>query len=148
MHCNISCILFIYGKLIVYGKFFASPYSRFLSSRYKAWSENILIKKLNFELVFKFVGKNTPSMKNTIFGKIQIIKFFTIPKISYRTNIVKLSSKRLKMLITLFFKFVWNGKDKVKRAAVINNYKMGGLRITRLRIIHLLSYINSQRIVH
>ena len=71
---------------------------------------------LNFDHIIKSVKKtlNLWKWRNlTICGKIQIIKTFIIPKISYRTNIINLGPKRLKEINSLLFNFIWNGKDKL-----------------------------------
>lgn len=41
----------------------------------------------------------------------------------------------------MFFKFVWNGSEKVKRTTLINNYENGGLKMINLKI-----YIDSLKI--
>jgi hypothetical protein len=36
----------------------------------------------------------------------------------------------IKELNTILVKFLWNGKDKVTRLSVINNYEQGGFKMT------------------
>ena len=48
----------------------------------------------------------------------------------------------LKKLNTILFNFLWNGKDKIKRLALIGDYSDGGLNMP-----HLESTIKTQRIM-
>ena len=86
---------------------------------------NGLREKLNFENVKRCIETtlNLWKWRNlTIFGKVQIIKSFVLPKISYRTNVINLSEQKIKEINHLLFRFLWKGKDKIKRLAVINEY--------------------------
>ena len=40
------------------------------------------------------------------------------------------------------FQFIWNGKDKIKRSVLTNDYEKGGLKMTNLEL-----YIKAQQII-
>ena len=61
-----------------------------------------------------------------MFGKVQIIKAFVVPKISYCTNIISLNTEKLNEINSLLFRFLWKDNDKIKRSVVVNNYELGG----------------------
>ena len=74
-----------------------------------------------------------------------MIKSLAIPKIPYRVTSVTLIScnkESLKKFNTLLYSFVWRGKDKVKRSALINPIEKGGLNIPDID-----SMIKTQRIM-
>ena len=78
----------------------------------------------------------------TLLGKIQIIKSFAIPKILYRLSLVSTNKTFVKEVNQVLYNFVWKGKDKVKRLALINSVENGGLNMP-----HIESLIDTQRIV-
>ena len=75
-----------------------------------------------------------------MFGKIQIIKTFVVPKISYCTNIISLNTEKLNEINPLLFRFLWKGNDKIKRSVVVNSYEQG-----RLKMTHNESHIKAQK---
>ena len=100
---------------------------------------------LNFDGVIQSIANTLKLWKwrnLTLFGRIQIIKTFIIPKLCYRTNIIILDASLLKEINRLLFQFIWNGKDKIKRSVLINNYDKGGLKM-----FHIDSYIKAQQII-
>ena len=58
-----------------------------------------------------------------------IIKSFLIPKFVYISSLLPTPKKFVKELNQLIFKFLWNGKDKIRRVSVISNYEEGGIKI-------------------
>ena len=68
----------------------------------------------------------------SLLGKIQIVKTFSIPKIMYRASIIPLSKELIKEANSVIYEFIWNGKDKVKRHALISDIKNGGLRMLNI----------------
>ena len=64
----------------------------------------------------------------TPFGKICIIKSLALSKLSHLALVIpSLSGQRLKVLNTMFFKFLWDNKpDKICRKDVIKPVKNGG----------------------
>ena len=63
-------------------------------------------------------------------GKIQIIKSFATPKILYRLSLVSANKTFIKEVNQVLYNFVWKGKDKVTRLALINSVENGGLNMT------------------
>jgi len=53
--------------------------------------------------------------KLSILGKIQIIKTFAIPKLMFRASI---PNEIVKEVNSVFYNFIWNGKDRKKASAV------------------------------
>ena len=56
----------------------------------------------------------------SLLGRIQIM---------YRASVIPLSKELIKEANSIFYGFIWNGKDKVKRHALICDIKNGGLRM-------------------
>ena len=77
-----------------------------------------------------------------MFGKVQIIKTFVVPKISYCTNIISLNTEKLNEINSLLFRFLWKGNNKIKRSVVVNSYEQGG----GVKMTHLESHIKAQKI--
>ena len=59
----------------------------------------------------------------SLLGKIQIVKIFAVPKIMYRASVIPLSKELIKEANSIIYDFIWNGKDKVKRHALISDIK-------------------------
>ena len=65
----------------------------------------------------------------TIIGKIQIVKSFAIPKFMSKAAVIFVSNDLVKEVNKELYHFIWNGKDKVKRVALINDIEDGGLKM-------------------
>ena len=107
--------------------------------------DQLLSDKLNFNTIIKSIRDllNSWNWRGlTLLGKIQIIKSFAIPKILYRLSLVSANKTFIKEINQVLFNFVWKGKDKVKRLALINSVENGGLNMP-----HIESLIDTQRIV-
>ena len=65
----------------------------------------------------------------SLLGRIQIIKTFAIPKLTYRASVLPISIDLIKEADSLFYYFIWNGKDKVKRNVMILEVEKGGLNM-------------------
>ena len=63
----------------------------------------------------------------TIIGRIQIVKTFIIPIFLYRTRLISVNMEFVKGVNKVIFDFIWKGKDKVKRSALISDIEYGGL---------------------
>lgn len=101
--------------------------------------------ELNFDAILKSLKKtlNGWQWRNlTVFGKIQIIKTFAMPKLMFRASVLNPDKEFLKKINSVMFNFLWNGKDKIKRLALISEYKDGGLKMP-----HVESAIKTQRII-
>ena len=83
------------------------------------------------------------SRKLTLIGKITIIKTLILPLFIHLFSALPNPSTRLiKTLETLLFKFIWDGKnDKIKRNTLICNYDEGGLKM-----VHIPSFIDYLKI--
>ena len=86
----------------------------------------------------------------SLYGKVTIIKSFFIPKFVYISSLLPTPKKFIKELNQLIFKFLWNGKDKIRRVSVISNYEEGGIKmvdvdsmIISLRLAWLKRIFNS-----
>ena len=65
----------------------------------------------------------------SLLGRIQIIKTFAIPKLMYRASVLPISKDLIKEADSLFYYFIWNGKDKVKRNVMTSEDEKGGLNM-------------------
>ena len=105
-----------------------------------------LKQELNFDATIKSLKKtlNNWQWRNlTISGKIQIIKTFAMPKFIYRASVLTLDKQAIKNVNSVIYNFLWNGKpDKIKRLALISDYKDSGLKMP-----HIESLIQTQRIM-
>ena len=78
----------------------------------------------------------------TIVRRIQIVKTFIIPIFLYRASLISVNREFVKDVSKIIFDFIWKGKDKIKRAALISDVEDGGLKAP-----HLDSIIETQRIL-
>ena len=78
----------------------------------------------------------------TLYGKIQVVKTFVIPKFMFRASLMCSTKKVMKELNSIIYRFIWKGRDKIKRLALISDYKSGGLRMP-----HIKTLIDTQRII-
>ena len=107
--------------------------------------DQTLWRKLNFDETLKTIKErlNFWNSRNlTVLGSIQIIKSFVIPVFMYRAGLVCSHKEIVKEINKIIFNFIWKGKDKVKRSALISDVENGGLRAP-----HLESIIKAQRIM-
>ena len=65
----------------------------------------------------------------TLLGKITIIKSLVLPIISYSATNCETPPWVIKEVTSLFYKFLWNSSDKVKRASIIGKINQGGLNM-------------------
>ena len=100
---------------------------------------------LNFRQTLKDTKKSV-NMWNwrglSLLGKIQIVKTFAVPKIMYRASVIPISKELIKEANSIIYGFIWNGKDKVKRHALISDIKNGGLRM-----LDIESLIKAKRVM-
>ena len=77
----------------------------------------------------------------TPIGKITVIKSLLVSKLTHVFSALpNPPEKIIKSLNDLFFEFIWNGKDKIKRSVIIKEYQDGGLRMLNLK-----AFINAQK---
>ena len=102
-------------------------------------------KKANFEATLESI-KRTLSMRKwrglTLIGKIQIVKSFAVPKFMSKASLIYVLNDLIQAGNKEFFNFIWKGKDKIKRFALINDIEYGGLKMMDLE-----SMIREQRIM-
>ena len=113
---------------------------------YNVFSYNQLLrKKASFEGILKSVKKTLNMWKwrgLTLLGKIQTVKSFAIPKRMSEAALIYVSKDLIRAVNKELYGFIWNGKDKVKRSALINDIELGGLRM-----IDIDCMIKAQRIM-
>ena len=106
---------------------------------------NVRRKKANFDSVLKSIKKVLNMWKwrgLTLIGRIQIVKSFAIPKVMAKATLIPVSSELIKEVNKELYSFIWKGKDKVKRSALINDIEDGGLKM-----LDLESMISAQRVM-
>ena len=47
----------------------------------------------------------------------------------FRASVIPTSKELIKDVNSILYSFIWNGKDKVKRRALISDIEMGGLKM-------------------
>jgi len=47
----------------------------------------------------------------------------------FGTSAIPIAKELIKEANSIFYNFIWNGKDKVKRLALISDIEMGGLKM-------------------
>ena len=101
--------------------------------------------ELNFRQTLKSIKKSIHMWKwrnLSILGRIQIIKTFAIPKLLFRASVIPMPNDLVKEVNSIFYTFIWNGKDKVKRCALISNIDKGGLKM-----LDIESMISARRVI-
>ena len=99
---------------------------------------------LNFSQTLKSIKKSINVWKSrglSLLGRIQIVKTFAIPKFMFRASVISVSKELIKEAKSVLYNFVWIGKDKVRRLALISDIEMGGLKM-----LDIPSMICAQRI--
>ena len=100
---------------------------------------------LNFRETLKSIKKSVSLWKwrgLSLLGRIQIVKTFAIPKFMFRASVIPTSKELIKEVNSILYSFIWNGKDKVKRHALISDIEMGGLKM-----LDIDSMISAKRII-
>ena len=99
---------------------------------------------LNFSQALKSIKKSINVWKwrgLSLFGRIQKVKTFAIPKLMFRASVIPISKELIKEANSIFYNFIWNGKDKVKSLALISDIEMGGLKM-----LDIQSMISAKRV--
>ena len=78
----------------------------------------------------------------SLLGRIQIIKTFGIPKLMFRASVLPISKDLIKEADSLFYYFIWNGKDKVKRNVMISEVGKSGLNM-----LDIDSMVRTRRVI-
>ncbi len=66
----------------------------------------------------------------TLFGKTTIIKMLGMPKATYSATNTSIPKDAISSLDTVFYDFLWQGRDKIKRTEIIGNILEGGIAMT------------------
>ena len=74
-----------------------------------------------------FGGIHTSEKRKAVFS--WLVKTFAIPKPMFRASAISISKDLVKEAESIFYHFIWNGKDKVKRNAAISEVENGGLNM-------------------
>ena len=67
---------------------------------------------------------------------------FAIPKFMFRASVIPTPKELIEEVNSILYSFIWNGKDKVKRHALISDIEMGGLKM-----LDIDSMISAKRII-
>ena len=87
---------------------------------------------LDFRETLKSVKRSVSLWKwrrLSLLGGIQIVKTLAIPKFMFRAFVIPTSKELINEVNSILYCFIWNGKDKVKRHALISDIEMGGLKM-------------------
>ena len=76
-------------------------------------------------------------------NQFKLSKPFITPFFLYRTSLISLDKEFVKEASKIIFDFIWKGKDKVKRCALISDIEDGGLKAPHLNSI----IIETQRVL-
>lgn len=69
------------------------------------------------------------SRKLTLYGKITILKCLGMSKFIYTFSVLKVPTEIVKQINKIFYNFIWNKNDRIKRTTLINEYEKGGMRM-------------------
>ena len=100
--------------------------------------------KLNFRESLKSIKKSVTLWRwrgLSLLGRLQIVKTFAIPKFMPKAFVIPTSEELIKEVNSILYSFIWNGKDKVKRHALMSDIEMGGLKM-----LDIDSMISAKRI--
>ena len=78
----------------------------------------------------------------SILGKVQIIKTYGISQIIFVCNMLTVPQNVIKEAKSIYFKFLWNGPNKMKELSTVGEIQHGGMRMP-----HLESIVESLRAV-
>ena len=71
----------------------------------------------------------------SILGKVLLIKTLFLSIFTYIMSIMPTPDNIIKELQAMLFKFLWNGRDKVKRSSTYGDYNKGGLRMPKVETV-------------
>ena len=97
--------------------------------------DNRVKQKLNFDALINSIKEKLKIWRwrdLTIIGRIQIVKTFVIPIFLYRASMICLNKDFVNEANKIIFDFIWKGKDKVKRSALVSDIEDGGLKAPHL----------------
>ena len=62
-------------------------------------------------------------------GKIHLLKTYALSKLNYISSLLVVPNWVLSEVEKITFDFLWNGKDRIKRNIMYQDYKNGGMRM-------------------
>lgn len=71
----------------------------------------------------------------TIEGRILVLKTFGISQTLYTMQNTTYGEEHLKNIEKIIFKFIWKGKDRIKRSIMVKDYHLGGLKAPNIHKI-------------
>ena len=76
-------------------------------------------------------------------GQDSNCKNFAIPKLLFKASVISIPNALFKEANSIIYNFIWNGRDKVKRCALISDIENGGLKMLDISE----SMITAQRVI-
>ena len=70
----------------------------------------------------------------SIMGKIHLLKTYALSKLNYVTSLLAVPKWVLSDVEKITFEFLWNGKDRIKRNIMCQDYKNGGMRMSNYKL--------------
>ena len=116
---KVTGVTFTYEKQIFRNKNFTIPLTK-MKTMFNIWKQRNL----------------------SILGKVQIIKTYGTSQLIYIINMISTPIDILKQANAIFYNFLWNGPDKIKRNTMIADYDKGGLKMP-----HIESIVKTQKIM-
>jgi len=92
-------------------------------------------QQLNFDEILTSLSK---TLKGWQWRNLRLLSFLNL---CFASSIC-LTKNKIKQVNCIIYNFIWKGRDKIKRLALISEYKDGGLRMP-----HIQSLIDTQRIM-
>ena len=78
----------------------------------------------------------------TLMGKVHLMKTYALSKLNYISSLIVVPKWVLSEVEKITFEFLWNGKDRIRRNTICQDYKNGGIRMTNYSL-----YVKAQRIL-
>ena len=78
----------------------------------------------------------------TVMGKVHLLKTYALSKLNYVSSSFVVPKWVVAEINKICFEFIWNGKDRIKRAICYQDYGDGGLRMIDFEL-----FVKTQRIM-
>ena len=65
----------------------------------------------------------------SLFGKITVIKTYALSQIVFLATMLPTNKEIIKNLVSVFHRFLWGKKDRIKRESLTNTIQSGGLNM-------------------
>ena len=70
----------------------------------------------------------------TLMGKVHLMKTYALSNLNYISSLRVVPKWVMSEVDKITFDFLWNGKDRIKRNVMCQDYKNGGIRMTNYRL--------------